>query len=72
MIGHCRGIPAYRFSRVSILNGRTLIGLCALSLFNGLALAPRTAAQAVTVTLVGPPGDRRFEEGIMGALEIVD
>jgi len=39
---------------------RILIGICALSLFAGLALAPKAAAQSVTVTLVGPETDDSY------------
>jgi hypothetical protein len=38
---------------------RILIGLCALSLFTGLALAPKAAAQSVTIT-VGPDTDDSY------------
>src|ERR1700722_3618245 len=38
---------------------RVLIGLCALSLFIGLAFAPKTAAQTVTIT-VGPATDDSY------------
>jgi hypothetical protein len=38
---------------------RILIGLCALSLFTGLALAPKAAAQSITIT-VGPATDDSF------------
>jgi hypothetical protein len=38
---------------------RVLIGLCALSLFIGLASAPKTAAQTVTIT-VGPATDDSY------------
>jgi hypothetical protein len=39
---------------------RILIGLCALSVLSGLALAPKAAAQSVTITLVGPESDNSY------------
>src|ERR1700722_15944476 len=38
---------------------RVLIGLCALSLFTGLAFAPKVAAQSITIT-VGPATDDSY------------
>ena len=38
---------------------RVLIGLCALSLFTGLAFAPKVAAQSITIT-VGPETDDSY------------
>ena len=38
---------------------RILIGLCALSLFTGLALAPQAAAQSITI-MVGPATDDSY------------
>ena len=44
---------------IKTLMKRVLIGLCALSLFIGLAFAPKTAAQTVTIT-VGPATDDSY------------
>jgi hypothetical protein len=38
---------------------RILVGLCALSFFTGLALAPKAAAQTITIT-VGPATDDSY------------
>src|ERR1700680_3214630 len=38
---------------------RVLIGLCALSLFTGLAFAPKVASQSITIT-VGPATDDSY------------
>src|SRR6202790_1676231 len=43
----------------SKLMKRALIGLCALSLFSGLAFAPKVAAQSITIT-VGPETDDSY------------